>query len=137
MRLTSDAGIKVSAYVLEEDIFRLSVGSDAVFHAEGDIRTPISLNVDHIDKATTTVLTYPHLASEFGGEIAVRRAPDTGDLVPEQGIYRITLTPTEENEEIHAPNVLRGTIFVETPPRSMAGRLAAFALAALIRESNF
>jgi putative peptide zinc metalloprotease protein len=124
----------VTAYAEEADLNRLQLGATGKFYPEGGDLASIPVTIITVDRVGTRQLTIPELASNHGGEIAVRE-DEQHHLIPEQGIYRVLLR-VDVMQRITAIN-LRGRLSVATPPESLAGRLFHSAVAVLIRESSW
>jgi putative peptide zinc metalloprotease protein len=126
----------VEAYIGEEDLRRVAIGTDGVFHPDDLGETSIPLKIVAIDDGSSRTLAEQSLASVNGGDIAVRQ--DTASdraLVPESPIYRVLL---KAETALSAPGrVLRGKVLLEGQRESIAGRTLRVALGVLVRESGF
>jgi putative peptide zinc metalloprotease protein len=135
MLIDPAAGI-VEAYVGEEDLRRIAVGTAGVFHPDDLDVASIPVTIMSIDDGSSRTLPEHSLASINGGEIPVRQG--TGNdhsLVPESPIYRVLLRP---DGGLPAPErVQRGKVLLEGERESIAGRTLRVALGVLVRESGF
>lgn len=126
----------VEAYIGEDDLRRVAIGTDGVFHPDDLGETSIPLKIVAIDDGSSRTLAEQSLASLNGGDIAVRQ--DTASdraLVPESPIFRVLL---KAETALAAPGrVLRGKVLLEGQRESIAGRTLRVALGVLVRESGF
>ena len=84
---------QIEAYVSEADLARIGIGTRAQFHPENGWGEPSDAHVVRIERANARLLTEPYLASRFGGGIPVREMR-SNELVPENAVYRVMLSPT-------------------------------------------
>jgi putative peptide zinc metalloprotease protein len=124
----------VIGYVEEADIGHLEVGGKGRFYPEGGDIKPFPVAIEKIDKVGTRELKVEELASIYGGEIAVREGEEK-KLIPEQGIYRVTMVNEDALEEIHT--TVRGRLSLTTQAESIAEKLWRFSVIALVRESGW
>lgn len=128
-----DAG-KLESYVDESDSERFAEGTKGQFYPRDFSREPFDVVVRRIDRFSTQVLTEPHLASVFGGGLAVRENAD-GELIPENTLYRVVLAaPTLEGGPRH---VVAGEVRIRGERRSIIGGIWRRVVAVLVRESSF
>jgi putative peptide zinc metalloprotease protein len=126
----------VEAYVGEEDLRRIAVGTAGVFHPDNLDLASVPVTVISIDDGSSRTLAEHSLASINGGDIPVRQGT-TGDhsLIPESPVYRVLLRP---NGGLPAPDrVQRGRVLLEGERESLVGRSLRVALSVLVRESGF
>ncbi|MBC7951385.1 MAG: HlyD family secretion protein [Rhodospirillaceae bacterium] len=133
-RLARPGPSMVDALISEDDLGRITEGARATFHPEVPDRPIFRGRVVEIDgTATTRTLSEPHLASTYGGEVAVRPDPKNGQPVPEAILYRVRIVLDD------APPlqpVVHGTAVIEGRPASILDRIVRSAMAVLIRESG-
>jgi putative peptide zinc metalloprotease protein len=135
MLIDPDSGI-VEAYVGEEDLRRVSVGTAGVFHPDDFGVASIPVRIIGIDDGSSRSLAEQSLASTNGGDIAVRQGTGSDHaLVPESPIYRVLLKP--EGGMAAPGHVQRGKVLLEGERESVAGRTLRVALGVLVRESGF
>jgi len=126
----------VEAYVGEEDLRRIAVGTAGVFHPDNFDLASVPVTVISIDDGSSRTLAEHSLASINGGDIPVRQGT-TGDhsLIPESPVYRVLLRP---NGGLPAPDrVQRGRVLLEGERESLVGRSLRVAIGVLVRESGF
>ena len=124
----------VVTYVEEADLPKLQIGGEGEFYPEGGDLSPFPLKIIAIDNTGTRELKVEELASNYGGEIAVR-ADDEKQLIPEQGIYRV-LMQTKAIESAETITV-RGRLSLSTIPESIAAKLLRLATVVLVKESGW
>jgi putative peptide zinc metalloprotease protein len=132
-RLARPGPSVVEALIAEDDLARIGENARAIFHPEAPDRPVFKGRVIEIDGTATRSLSEPHLASTYGGKVAVRSDPKNGQLVPETILYRVRIMLDD------APPlqpVLRGTAVIEGRPASTLDRIVRAAMAVLIRESG-
>ena len=128
------ANPELVGFVSEVDLTRIQPGLNARFFPDDPVRPSFDAEVKIVSEVNTTVLDIPLLASEFGGSIPVRRA-DKDLLVPEHGIYRVTLTTMEP---LPFPGqVIIGEVGIQGEAKSLAERMGTAIGATMIRESGF
>ena len=132
--LVGDQGYRVETYLDEEAVKRIEPGNGARFISDGGEGTVLHLRVSHVDMDTTRVLDDGRLAAQTGGHVMVRERH--GQLIPEQGLYRVTLA-VETPIETLAGQSWRGTLVIHGANESLAGRYLRNALSVLLRESGF
>lgn len=134
--LTAPGPALVEAFVGERDLARLTTGADATFIAESGGRDPIPLTVTAIaTTATTRLAPIPELASTQGGGIAALPDHKAGP-VPEQAIYRVTLTATHQDQN-PIPIALRGQVHITADRQSPATKIITNSIAIIRREAGF
>ena len=124
------------AYVTEHQLGRIGQSAAAYFHSENPGLAKVPMRVVEIDPASSTSLhEQPVLASTLGGPIPARET-DTGELVPEQALYRVRLSIDQLPPDLQNV-VVRGTVHVEAQSASWAQDIWHQITAVLIRESGF
>ncbi|MBX9634060.1 MAG: biotin/lipoyl-binding protein, partial [Magnetospirillum sp.] len=122
-------GAVIEAYVGEDDLPRITLGTTASFIPEG-AGVSQSATLIAIDRMAVRNLTEPALAVPYGGTIAARF--DKQSLIPDVAVYRLRLAVADQSATVPVP--LRGEIHLEGERRSMLGRAVRAALAVIIRE---
>lgn len=126
---------QVVAYLDERTLDRVEVGDTARFVAESGARPAVALEVSRIDPDASRVLADPLLAASHGGEILVREQDD--QLIPEQSLYRVVLTPLDAASMPTIVQILRGRLVIRGAPRAWATDTVRSILAALRRETGW
>ncbi|MCX7096468.1 MAG: biotin/lipoyl-binding protein [Methylococcales bacterium] len=124
----------VVAYAEEADLGRLERGATGQFYPDGGDLAAFPVRISRIDRIGSRQLALTELASTYGGGIAVREDAEHR-LIPEQGVYRLTLSI--ENSPTALPIMVRGRLALSTRPESLVGRLLRSAAAVLVRESSW
>jgi len=125
----------VEAFLTETSLDRIREQNSARFYPETPSLESIPLQVVRIDKDATRSLQNGLLAMGRGGSIAVRVAP-TGELVPEQAVYRVILSPVGDYLPEN-PKIQRGKVVIAGERRSYLQHYWRNALAVIVRESGF
>lgn len=132
--IVAPQGGYLAAYVSESDLAALEQGADARFYPNDISRSSFQAVVTDIAPVSTRILPEAPLASTQGGAIAVR-ATASGDLIPEQTLYRVTLQPVQAGA---APvQTIVGTVNMQGQRRSWLLYKLRQAYAVMIRESGF
>jgi len=132
--IVGDHGLRLEGLVGERDLDRLSPGARGYFYPENTDLAPLKVRLVLIDRAGVATLDRPYLASTYGGPIPVREDA-SHKLVPEQALYRLSLTPEQPGQM--PERIERGTLRLEAAPRSPLSRLWETIAGVLIRESGF
>jgi putative peptide zinc metalloprotease protein len=131
--LIDPASSLIEAYIPEEDLYRVAVGTAGRFLADDSGRRWVPATVASIAPASSRVLPEPYLASVHGGNVPVHQGRDR-TLIPEAPVYRVLLRP---DAPLRAPvQVERGTVLLDGEGESLATRLWRTAIGVLIRESG-
>lgn len=131
-RIVAESAL-VRAYVTQDDLSRVRVGTDAVFYPEDPARSAIRARVTEIDPVGADVLDGGYLAAPQGGALkAVRDNHGTYRLG--EAAYRLKLLP--ENQQVPMQR-LRGFVHIDGPAESWLARLWRQVAAIAIRESGF
>nr|WP_247887018.1 HlyD family secretion protein [Azospirillum sp. SYSU D00513] len=124
----------IEAYVREEDLRRIGVGTRARFLPDDPSGDAVDAEVTAIATASSRLLTEPSLASVHGGGVPSYQGQDQA-LVPEKPVYRVLLRATSP---LPAPaRVERGAVRLEGERESIAAGIWRTALGVLVRESGF
>ncbi|PLX81159.1 MAG: hypothetical protein C0614_06960 [Desulfuromonas sp.] len=127
-------GSLIEAFVAEEDLALLEVGSTGRFYPNDPGQAPFSVRLREIDSTSSRRLAEPYLASIYGGGIPVR-VDEKGALVPETPIYRVVL---EQSVPQPPPRyIVPGVVRLKGARQSLLSSIARNILAVLIRESGF
>ncbi len=124
----------VIGFIGQQSLGRVALGDAAVFIDEVGRINPITLRVISIDRDSTRILNQPLLASTHGGEILVRHTDE--QLIPDNAIYRVVLTPQTPLETLLIPQ-LRGRLIIKGKPEAWSRSYYRSLVAILIRESSF
>lgn len=133
---TMGESLKVEAYVNEEGIARIDVGSEAVFYPSIPEIAPIKAEVTRLEPVSVARLETPYLASTFGGELPVRENRDR-QLVPEEAVYRVWLKTGKLDNMLLEGRLLRGRLLLKGKKASLIDRLYRSVVAVFIREAGF
>jgi len=133
--LVDKSTLEVYAYATEDQLERIQNDTVSYFYAENLHLKPVRVRVTEIDRASTTSLVEPILASTYGGPIAIKDTP-TMQLVPQEALYRIRMAIEETNVELQ-DTILRGTVHIKATSESWLQKIWRQIGAVLIRESDF
>ncbi|MES2534760.1 MAG: HlyD family efflux transporter periplasmic adaptor subunit [Pseudomonadota bacterium] len=132
--LVGRQGLIVETYLDEEAVKRVHVGDDAIFIADGREGPVLQLKVSNVDADATRVLLNGMLAAQAGGHVLTRERK--GQLVPEYGIYRVTLTVESPVGEL-ASQSWRGRVVVRGSWEAPILRYVHNVVAVVVREAGF
>lgn len=133
--VVGDGDWQVVAYVRETDRHLVQEGDAAQFFAEGLPGRAVSLRITTVERDATRVLTQPMLAAVHGGEIDARL--HEGELVPQQGLYRVRLQVTNRDDAEIFGQVRRGRVVVRAGSESLGARFLRGVASVLWREAGF
>ena len=91
--------------------------------------------VVNVQSVPADFLNEPLLASLNGGEIPARKDVN-GELVPEHGQYQVTIEMNVESNRHAVSHVLRGVVYSDSKPYSLAGYVYDRVRALLSREAG-
>lgn len=137
---------RVVAYVAADDLARIRAGARARFLGDDPAAAALPLVVRQVDGAAVSALDQPMLAASHGGPIPVATeavgASGHAVLRPLAPVYRVVLAPmAADGQPAHdgpaALRSLRGRVWIDGPPVSLAERAWRTAAAVLLRESGF
>jgi putative peptide zinc metalloprotease protein len=132
---TSSAGVRVIAYLSENEVARLQSGRSARFIPDSGVGPTLELVVDVIHSDRVRVLAEPELAVNFGGSVIVRE--QKGQLFPEGSYYRVELVPRERLDFSELTRFRwRGRIYVSATPEPLLASVFTTLASALIRETG-
>jgi len=132
--LVSEQRPLVEAYLGEQGIGRVYIGSEARFYPDNPDLDPLSVSIDSISEANIRELDTPYLASVYGGPIGVQ-VDDSGALIPVDSLYRVSLESEGLQPRLSHPE--RGMVRVVAEGRSLLSRLWQQTGMVLVRESGF
>jgi putative peptide zinc metalloprotease protein len=124
----------VISYTEEADLDKLNIGDEGRFYPEGGDLPSISVSIVTLDRTGTRELNVEELASNYGGEIAVR-SDEEKQLIPEKGIYRVLLQLPKK--EANFMSSVRGRLSLSTEAESIASWLTRLMMVALVKESGW
>jgi putative peptide zinc metalloprotease protein len=130
-RLVSKTRVMARGYVNEEQVWRLDVGSEAVFVPEDPLLGRFRGTVTEIEPAGSRTIEVAYLASVFGGAVPSDRSPD-GEIRPRGGrnMVRVALA------DAYPDRVVRGTLHLTGRRESFASAVWRQLLKVIIRESS-
>ena len=112
--------VAIDAYVYETDLARVAPGDKATFYPGGELGALLKGRVNEIDRAAVQTLPEPYLASIYHGPVPVRPTKDN-ELIPEQAIYHMTITPDQADRG--TPRVVTGMATITGQPQSLFSRV--------------
>ena len=122
---------QVDAYVRQEEVQRLSLGSALRFYPEGQ-PTPIGGRVIAIGTTRVNQLEHPMLSSRFGGPLAT--VPHGEALIPSPALFHVLV---QLDEAVPGLKETRGHLQIEAARRSLLADGATRMFAVVLRESGF
>ena len=132
-QLGNVSSVVIETYVPEDVITRLR-NEGARFYPFADVLEPIDATVALVDRASSTSLDSPWLASLYGGDVAVTQEPD-GTLSSHEAVYRVILKVKTDMPAL--PSVLRGEVQIPVGAESLLFKAWQSSVAVLLRESGF
>jgi len=121
----------VETWLDEDQIKRVRPGDTAMFVPEGGVAQVIKLRVSSIERDASRTVSRRELATVAGGHIVTREK--TGQLIPEQAIYRVTLDTDSAGGEL----AQRGHITIHGRWESPLAGYLRHAMAVGVRELGF
>jgi putative peptide zinc metalloprotease protein len=132
---TASEGVRVIAYLSENEVARLQRGRSARFIPDSGVGPTLELVVDVIHSDRVRVLAEPELAVNFGGSVIVRE--QKGQLFPEGSYYRVELVPRERIDFSELTRFRwRGRIYVSATPEPLLASVFTKLASVLIRETG-
>lgn len=102
-----DPGVQtVTAYVAEDDLYRLQPGDKAAFIADGTPFHSVPLQVSSLATTDADMLSWPEVASLFKGPVPAEIDRRSGQLVPLSSIYPVGLEITQNKAE-NLPDIVQ------------------------------
>jgi putative peptide zinc metalloprotease protein len=132
--LVRDGKWQVETYLDDNAMRRVQIGDSARFYTDGLEGPFLSMTVAAVNRDSTRVLTDAMLAAPFGGSVMVRERH--GQLFPDRGLYRVTLTVTGDPARL-AGQSWRGTVVIHAAWEAPALKYIRTALALIWREAGF
>jgi putative peptide zinc metalloprotease protein len=124
---------EIIAYLEENQLHRVHIGSPATFYSNNEEFTPQKAKVIDISTTAVSSIDHPEVTSLFGGPIAVNVTKDD-KYHPLSGIYKITLkTETSQNS---LPWRIIGQVNIKTPAESPFSHFWRYGVSVFIRESG-
>ncbi len=133
--LVDKRSLGVQVYVTEDQLYRVQSDAPAEFFPENPRLKSLRVRVAEIDRASTTSLTEPVLASRYGGPVRVRETSSEA-LVPRGALYRVRMTILDP-QAAPSDSILRGVVKIKGESESWLQRIWRRIGAVLIRESGF
>ena len=127
-------GVIIEGYLEEQGLENVHAGDSGRFYAESGNIEPLDCILKEIDPAGSRSLNEPYLASIYGGDVPVIRG-DNGELIIQQTLYRLILTP---DHLIPTPDqIIRGRVRIKGMPRSLLSRAWVRFQSVFIKEFGF
>lgn len=117
-RLVDQTVVNVTGYGGENDIAHLKPGAPARFYPEGDAYHIRTLRLDALDDSNSASLSWPELASVYGGPIPTQTGERGHAPVPLTTLYMVRFAVTGADE---APpgHIETGRVRIDLPPSSI------------------
>ena len=125
-------GIKVTAYVREEDVFRVHKNGACRLFLPVTLGGPYACRVTDVGRSAEQVLEDEMLASAYNGDIPARFVENT--LVPNHAIYKISAIIDKQYPEISRQTL--GMLQVDADRKSVIERFWRWSVSVLVRESG-
>lgn len=133
--VVGDGPWQVVAYLRETDRHLVQEGEAAQFFPDGLPGRAVPLRVVTVERDAARTLAHPMLAKAFGGEIDARLFE--GELVPQQGLYRVRLEVGSRSAAEVFRQVRRGRVVVRADAESLAVRFSRAVTSVVWREAGF
>jgi putative peptide zinc metalloprotease protein len=130
--LVDDSTWHVEAWISEDEVQQLKLGSTGKFYHANRIDESVSIKLIEIDSMRATSLPHPGLSTEHGGSIPT--VTENKVLVPRASLYRVKLQVMQPSGQARWS---RGRIAIEGERYSLVWQGVSYLLAAVIRESGF
>ena len=125
--------IEIKGIASENELNRIELGQQALFYPDDPFLPKLTASINRIDWGNIKNLDMTYLASQYGGEVAVK-SNNKGMLVPETTAYAVRLgnvsSATLQQE-------MSGNILIIGKPISFANRAYELVASVIIRESGF
>ena len=125
-------GIKITAYVKEEDVFRVHETGFCRFYLPVTLEGPFACRVLDVGRSAEQVLKDEMLASAYNGDIPASFVENT--LVPDHAIYKISAIVDKQLPQINRQTL--GMLQVDADRKSVIERFWRWSVAVLVRESG-
>ena len=116
LQVVSPNGVKLDAYVTEEDLPQIRLGSNTRFIADQPNVPRVACRVHTIDRINLATLDPPQLASVYGGPIAAR-LDHNNQAVPLQTIFRVRMDRCTGLDS--TSREISGSVLIGGEPRSL------------------
>ncbi|MBR2534644.1 MAG: biotin/lipoyl-binding protein [Hyphomicrobium sp.] len=136
--IRGNGALMARGYVAQDDVSRLGTGNTGRFVPDVAGLPSIPVHLREVAQAGAATIEMPELASQYGGQIAVRpRSGDHGSkrLVPVNASYLATMAV--DGDAGYPPVSARGVVVLEGDAQSIAGRAWRRIASVLVRESGF
>lgn len=135
-RLIDQAAVSVTGYGGENDTTQMDIGTSARFFPEGDARHVSTLRLEAVDDTNSASLSWPELASVYGGPIPSRVGENGQAPAPLTSLYRARFTVTEAGGALPA-HVEAGRVRIDLAPSSVFTSNINKLISFLQREGGF
>ena len=123
MRVVAGEAVGAEAYVEERDLYLMARGAAGSLWLDGQPFGHFPVRVHNLYDQAIPRIEATIIAGPGGGPVAVKQSTDK-TWVPEAAIYKAELELTGVMPELHGRGIeTRGFAVIETPPRSLVGRL--------------
>ncbi len=125
--------IEIKGIASENELNRIELGQQALFYPNNPFLPKLTASINRIDWGNIKNLDMTYLASQYGGEVAVK-SNNEGMFVPENTAYAVRLgniSSTVLKQE------MSGNILIIGKPISPAKRAYELVVSVIIRESGF
>lgn len=133
VRLVAPGRLELEAFVEGRLLPRLDWNQAIRFYPDSLFEAPFEVQRTELEETNTRYLDRPYFASEFGGELPVRR-DEEGRLAAETTLFRVRFEPLEDRQ---LEQVERGRLRLALEPRSLIAGWWEHAAAVLVRETGF
>ncbi len=133
LQIASPQGVKVEAYVSEDALPKIRLGSAARFIADEPGQPRAECVVESIDRIAIVDLDQPALASPFGGPIAAT-VSKTGGVSPRDAHFRVRLNQCKGIAL--ASRERTGAVIIGHAYQSFAGQWLRHLMAAVQRDAG-
>lgn len=132
--LVSQGRQLVETYLDEDAVKRVQAGDAGLFITDSRAGQAVHLTVTRVDTDATRVLPNRMLAAQTGGHILTRERHN--QVVPEQAVYRVTLTAGNESSAL-AGQSWRGNVIIRGAWQAPAWPYIRNGIAVMLRETGF
>lgn len=133
-RLVRHDEVKVDAFITQDQLNKITLGSSARFTATAPDSRAIDCTISAIDTIQLSELQSQALASIYGGPIAVQR-DRRGALIPTQSWFRVRLDQCATDARLAL--ALPGTARLDAQSTALITRVLRRTMAALQKEAGF
>lgn len=129
-RIVQGAAAEARGYLMEDDLWRVEVGAQAVFVPEDPLMEKIEGKVAEVIGTGTRTIDLAYLASVYGGAVPSDRSTD--EIRPRSGRHLVRV----KLDGLPARRVARGTLHLEARRESIAAAMWRRVLQVLVREAG-